>query len=94
MKKIRLYFLFYKSKFTIPLAVGLFALYASRVLSFAILLLSITTLVIWFYQYFINDKKKKSLYFYYNLGLTELQLYLFTFLLNTILLIGINSYIK
>ena len=94
MKKIQLYFLFYKSKFAFPLAISLFALYSLKIMPLAILILIATTLLIWFYQRFINDKKKQSLYFYYNLGLTELKLYSFTFLINLILLICINIYIK
>ena len=60
----------------------------------AILALISTTLLVWFYQHFINDKENQDLYFYYNLGLTELKLYSFTFLINLIILISINTYLK
>lgn len=94
MKKINLYFLFYKKKFAFPLALSLFTLFSLRVMPLAVMILSATTLLIWFYQRFINDKKKQALYFYYNLGLTELKLYTFLFFINLIILIGINIYIK
>ena len=69
-------------------------MYNFKIMPLSILVLIATTLLIWFYQNFINDKKKQSLYFYYNLGLTELKLYSFTFLMNLILLICINFYLK
>ena len=94
MKKLKLYFIFYKNKFAFPLAISLFALYSSKIIPLTILTLVFSTLLIWFYQRFINDKKKQSLYFYYNLGLTETKLYSFTFLVNLFLLICINIITK
>jgi len=94
MKKINLYFLFYREKFLVPLALSLFTLFNFRIMPLAVITLSSTTLLIWFYQHFLTDKKKQTLYFYYNLGATEFKLYTFVFFINLIILIGINIYIK
>jgi hypothetical protein len=94
MKKINHYFLFYKTKFLPPLSLALFTLLKFRIMLLAVITLLATTILIWFYQRYINDKKKQALYFYYNLGLTELKLFTFLFFINLILLIGINIYIQ
>ena len=94
MKKINLYFLFYKTNFLPPLCLALFTLLKFRIMSLAVLVLLATTILVWFYKHYINDKKKQRLYFYYNLGFTALQLLTFLFFINLILLIGINIYIK
>ncbi|WP_347175203.1 hypothetical protein [Polaribacter uvawellassae] len=94
MKKINLYFYFYKNKFAFPLALSLFILFSLRAMPLAVLTLAATTFLIWFYQKFINDQKNQTLYFYYNLGITELKLYTFLFFINMIVLISINISIK
>mgnify|MGYP006085769999 CR=1 FL=1 len=94
MKKTTLYFYFYKEKFAFPLSLSLAALFRFRIMPLATMALLASTLLIWFYQRFINDKKKQTMYFYYNLGLTEFKLYAFLFFINLVILIGINIYIK
>jgi hypothetical protein len=94
MKKINLYFHFYKNKFAFPLALSLFTLFSLGFMPLSVMILAATTFLIWFYQKFINDKKNQTLYFYYNLGLTELKLYTFLFFINMIVLISINIGIK
>jgi len=94
MKKTPIYFHFYKEKFAFPLGLSLFTLFGFRIMPLAVMALITATLLIWFYQRFINDKKKQSLYFYYNLGMTEIKLYSFLLFINLIILTGINSCIK
>lgn len=94
MKNLKIYFLFYKTKFLLPLVFALFTLLKFKMKQLAALALLATTILIWFYQRFSNDKKKKSLYFYYNLGLTEFKLYAFIFFINLVLLICTNAFIK
>jgi hypothetical protein len=94
MKKMKLYFLFYKAKFLPPLVLALFALLKFKIMPLAVIALITATLLIWFYQRFINDRKKQNMYFYYNLGLTELKLYTFVIFINLTILIGTNIYIK
>ena len=94
MKKLKLYFLFYKTHFLLPLGLALFALLRFRIMPLAVIVLLITTVTIWFYQRFIDDRKKQKLYFYYNLGFTELKLYGFVFCINLALLISTNIYLK
>ncbi len=94
MKKINLYFQFYKNKFAFPLTLSLFTLFSLRIMPLAVLTLAATTFLIWFYQKFINDQKNQTLYFYYNLGITELKLYTFLIFINMIVLISINIGIK
>jgi len=94
MKNLKIYFLFYKTKFLPPLALALFTLLKFKVIQLAVLALLTTTILIWVYQRLINDKKKESLYFYYNLGLTELKLYAFIFFINLTLIVCTNTLIK
>ena len=94
MNNIKLYFLFYKSKFLPSLALAVFTLLQFKIMFLAVLSLIISTFLIWFYQRFIGDKKKKELYFYYNLGFTEIKLYTFIFFINFGLLIVTNILTK
>lgn len=94
MKKLKLYLLFYKTKFLLPLALAIAILYIFRVMPLTVFSLVIATIGYWFYEHFINDKKKEKLYFYYNFGLTESRLYLFVFLINLIVVMSINIYFK
>ena len=94
MKKITLYFYFYKEEFAFPLGLSLFALLSFRIMPLATLTLTVGTLLIWFYQRYINDKKKQTMYFYYNLGVTEFKLYTFLFFINLAILTSINICMK
>ncbi len=94
MKILKLYFLFYKTTFFPPLALALFALLKLNIMLLATIALLTATLLVWSYQRFVNDKKKKTLYFYYNLGLTELKLYTFVFIINLFIITGTNICIK
>ncbi len=94
MKKLQLYFLFYKTKFFLPLALTLFVVFKYKMMPLAVLALLTASLLVWFYQNFINDAKKEKLYFYYNMGITELKLYAFVFFINLIITITLNICMK
>ena len=94
MRKLKLYFHFYRTKFLVPLAFATAILYVFRVMQLAIFSLITATIGYWFYERFINDKKKEKLYFYYNLGITETKLYLFVIFINLIVVMSINIYFK
>ena len=49
--------------------------------------LILTSIIIWFYNHYINDPKKEKLYLYLNQGISETKLYIFTFLLNLLVII-------
>ena len=94
MKTLQLYFLFYKTTFFLPLALTLFVVLKYRMMPLAVLALFTASLLVWFYQNFISDPKKEKLYFYYNLGITELSLYTFVFIINLISVTIINICLK
>ena len=94
MKRILLYFHFYKRKFIFPLIAAIFALIYTEISTIAIITLIAATILIWFYERYLNDRKKESLYFYLNLGVSELKLYTFLCFVNLIILIGFNMYMK
>ena len=93
MKKLNPYLLFYFGKFFLSLAFSFFVLVWYRIPTLAFITLTLVSLLIWFYHHYLNDKKKQSLYFYFNLGISELKLYLFTFCLNLLILISINQFL-
>ena len=94
MKKLKLYFLFYKTIFLPPIALAIFALLRYGEMFYGVVALVTTSILVWFYRHFIDDRKQEKLYFYYNLGLTEIKLYGFVFCINLILLICANIYLK
>ncbi|CAL2102025.1 membrane protein of unknown function [Tenacibaculum sp. 190130A14a] len=94
VKKLRLYFLFYRTKFFLSLAFSLFILLKLKAFFWVLIALITAVITTWFYHRFINDRKKQTLYFYYNFGLTEFKLYSFIFFLNFFLLVCINLIIK
>ncbi|TVZ57191.1 hypothetical protein OD91_2501 [Lutibacter sp. Hel_I_33_5] len=77
-----------------PLGLALFTLLKFKAMPLAFFILISTTLLLWLYQRYINDPKNKNLYLYFNLGLTQIKLYSFTFFLNIIILTIVNMYIK
>jgi hypothetical protein len=94
MRKLKLYFHFYKSKFFITLVFCLFILIKYQNLLLALISLTLASLGVWFVQHYINDKKKESLYFYFNSGISEFKLYFFTFVVNLSILIITNNIFK
>ncbi|MFT6065041.1 MAG: hypothetical protein ACJAYY_000769 [Paraglaciecola sp.] len=94
MKKLKLYFLFYKTKFLFPLTFAILTLVFTNIMLIAVITLLMATLLIWFYQGYVNDRKKVALYLYYNLGISTLKLYVFLFFINLIVLTGTNICIK
>lgn len=94
MKTLKLYFIFYKTSFFPPLALALFTLLKFNIMLLATVALITATFLVWSYQRFISDKKKEKLYFYYNLGITELKLHLFVFFINITILVSTNIYMK
>ena len=94
MKTLQLYFLFYKTTFFPPLALTLFVVLKYKMMPLALLALLTASLLVCFYQNFINDSKKEKLYFYYNMGITELKLYAFVFFINLIITITLNICMK
>ncbi|WP_155995107.1 hypothetical protein [Tenacibaculum ovolyticum] len=94
MKTLKLYFIFYKTSFLPPLALAIYALLKFNIMLLATVALTTATFLVWGYQRFISDKKKEKLYFYYNLGITELKLHLFVFFINLTILVGTNIYMK
>ena len=90
MKKLRPYLQFYYSKFFISLALGLFVILRYQIPKLAYKGFFLASLLVWMYHHFVNDRKKQSLYFYFNLGISELKLYLFTLFLNLAVLIIVN----
>lgn len=91
VRKIRIYFLFYYHKFLIPFLTGLFAITAFTSFLPIIIILTFVSLFMWFYNHYLVDDKKQKLYFYFNLGIGEFQLYSFVFVLNLSILILLKS---
>ena len=90
MRNLKLYFIFYKTKFLFPLLSSIFALFYTNIISIAVITLLAATILVWFYITFLEDRKKTTLYFYYNLGISDFNLYSFVFFVNFIILIGLN----
>ena len=90
MKNLKLYLHFYYSKFFISLSLGAFVILRYQIPKLAFISFFLASLLVWVYHHFINDIKKQSLYFYFNLGLSEIKLYLFTFFLNLFILTVLN----
>ena len=90
MKSLKLYFLFFKSNFLFPLVLSVFASLYSQNSAQGVITLVVASIMVWFYERFINDSKKQKLYFYFNFGISEFKLHLFTFCINLFLLIMIN----
>ena len=82
MKTLKLYFLFFKTKFLPPLTLAIFVLIKYQLMLLALIAMIVTTLLVYFYDRFIEDRKREKLHFYYNLGITELKLYAFIFFIN------------
>ncbi len=94
MKNLKSYFHFYFSKFFISLAFGIIILMTIKIFPLAFISLILSSLLVWFIQHYINDKKKQTLYFYFNQGISEFKLYLFTFTVNLTILIIINYIVR
>lgn len=90
MKKFRLYFHFFKSKFFLPLVFSFYISTLEKTFTLSIFTLILLSIITWFYNHYLNDSKKQKLYMYFNLGICELKLYLFTFFINLILLLSLN----
>ena len=60
----------------------------------ALIAMIVTTLLVYFYDRFIEDRKREKLHFYYNLGITELKLYAFIFFINLFIITITNICMK
>jgi len=90
MKKIQLLLKYYKSIAVIPIFASLFFSFQIKNLGLSFLLAAIFSklfilIVIWFIEW-ISNRKKENLYFYFNNGITQIQLYTFTFLIDCLIL--------
>jgi hypothetical protein len=90
MKKIQLLLKYYKSIAVIPILATLFFSFQFKNLGISFLIAALFSklfilIVIWFIEW-INNKKKENLYFYFNNGITQIQLYTFTFLIDCLIL--------
>ena len=86
MKRIHLLLKYYKSIAVIPLIASLFFCSQIKSLGLSFLIVAIFSklfilLVIWFFNW-VNNRKKENLYFYFNNGISKIQLYTFTFLID------------
>ncbi|WBX77442.1 hypothetical protein PG911_04030 [Tenacibaculum ovolyticum] len=63
MKTLKLYFIFYKTSFLPPLALVIYALLKFNIMLLATVALTTATFLVWGYQRFISDKKKKNYIF-------------------------------
>jgi hypothetical protein len=86
LQKIKIFLLFYKRVFIIPLASSITILLTVS-FSPSLLTLIFTSLVIWFYENYINDRDNQKVYFFLNLGFSKTLLYSLTFLLNLLIII-------
>jgi len=82
VQKFSLYFRFYSRTFLPPLFASLFVYFQNGFKGLSILVLAVTLCILFLYRRFLDDPRRKQLYFYFNLGMTELKLYGFVFLVN------------
>ncbi len=90
MKKIRLFLKYYQSIAIIPSIATLFFSFQIKSLGIGFLIAAVFSklfilIMIWFLEW-MNNRKKENLYFYFNSGITQIQLYTSTFLIDTIIL--------
>ena len=90
MKKIQLLLKYYKSIAVIPILATLFFSFQFKNLGISFLIAALFSklfilIVIWFIEW-ISNRKKENLYFYFNNGITQIQLYTFTFLIDCLIL--------
>jgi len=87
MKNSFVYFLFFREIFFLPLAGSLFAYFRIGYWGLSIFLCAAILFIVFLYKRFLDDPKKKQLYFYFNQGFTEFKLYGFAFVVNSLLIL-------
>ncbi len=94
MKKIQLFLKYYQSIAVIPIIVTFFLSIQIKNLGLSFLIIALFVklfilLVIWFIEW-SNNRKKENLYFYFNNGISQIQLYGITYLIDITILIIIT----
>ncbi len=90
MKTLNLYLRFYLTIFFLPLAMATYIVISTNSIFQGIISLTVTSVIIWFFNQHLSNAKKENLCFFFNLGFSELKLYGFTFVMNCIFMIIIN----
>lgn len=90
MKKIQLILKYYQSIAVIPIIATLFFSIQIKNLGISFIIIALFAklfilLVIWFMQW-LNNRKKEHLYFYFNNGISQIELYTVTYLVDNSLL--------
>jgi hypothetical protein len=93
LRKLSLFFEFYKRHFALQLLFPLLIHYMKSSNGLTYLTFLAFSLLVWGYNYFLDDPKREKLHYFFNFGFTELQLHGFTFILNLILLILILPFL-
>ena len=91
MKKLKLYFKYYSTIGLLPFLVTVFMLASFYKDGFSVIIPIIFSkifvfTIIWGLQW-INFRRDENLYFYYNNGISKIQLYLMAFLFDTIVML-------
>jgi len=90
MKKTQLFLKYYQSIAAIPIIATLFFGIQIKNLGVSFIIIALFTklfilLVIWFMQW-LNNRKKEHLYFYFNNGISQIELYTVTYLIDICIL--------
>lgn len=91
MKKIQLFLKYYQSIAVIPIITTLFFSIQIKSLGISFLVIALFAklfilIVIWFFEW-ANNRKKENLYFYFNNGISQIQLYIVSFLIDITILL-------
>lgn len=97
MKKIQLFLKYYQSIAVIPIITTLFFSIQIKNLGLSFLIIALFAklfilLVIWFIEW-TNNRKKENLYFYFNNGISQIQLYSFTYLIDCAILFILTFFV-
>ena len=95
MKKLTLYFKYYLSIAILPTVVSLILISTLIEQGFTLIIPAIISklfifLMIWFVQW-LNYRKKQNLYFYFNQGISQINLYSVTLIIDILLLLILTS---
>ena len=90
MKKIQLFLKYYQSIAVIPIITTLFFSFQVKNLGLSFLIAALFSklfmlVVIWFIEW-LNNRKKEHLYFYFNNGISQIQLYTAAYLIDSAIL--------
>jgi len=84
MKKLQAYLHFYRGIFILPFIVSLCLVYYNIAFLVAFITKILIFGIIWFFKY-IEDRKDKKYFFYYNLDIRKAPLFAFSFIIDFIL---------